>query len=76
MDLKHPDDLHYLWRLALAAAAGALVYLLSPILAPFMLAGIIAYICNPLMARIATGKISRTLGALLVILLLLSIFWR
>ena len=74
MDLKHSDDLHYLWWLALATAAGMLVYLLSPILTPFMLAGIIAYICNPLMARIATGKVSRTLGALLVILLLMSVF--
>ena len=74
MDSKHSDDLHYLWWLALTTVAGMLIYLLSPILTPFMLAGIVAYICNPLMTRLAAGKISRTLGALLVIVLLLGMF--
>ncbi len=72
MDSKHSDDLHYLWWLALATVAGVLLYLLSPILTPFLLAGIIAYICSPLMTRMAAGKIPRTLGAILVIALLLG----
>jgi len=48
MDPKYSDDLHYLWWLAVAIVAGVLVYLLSPILTPFLLA----------------GRISRTFGAL------------
>lgn len=72
MDPKHSDDLHYLWWLALATVTGVLLYLLSPILTPFLLAGIIAYICNPLMTRMAAGKIPRALGAILVMALLLG----
>lgn len=49
-----------------------LIYLLGPILAPFLTAAIIAYICNPLVDRIETWKfgkfkINRTFGSLLVI---------
>jgi len=74
MSHKHPDDLHYLWWLALVSIVGVLIYLLSPILAPFLLAGIIAYIFNPLVTRITIWKISRSLGTILVMTLLLSLF--
>ncbi len=74
MDHKHSDDLHYLWWLALVSIVGVLIYLLSPILAPFFLAGIIAYIFNPLVTRITIWKISRSLGTILVMTLLLSLF--
>ncbi|TDI73051.1 MAG: AI-2E family transporter [Betaproteobacteria bacterium] len=74
MDHKHPRDLHNLWWLALASIIGVLIYLLSSILAPFLLAGIIAYIFNPLVTRMAIWKISRTLGTILVMTLLLSVF--
>jgi predicted PurR-regulated permease PerM len=66
--------LHYLWWLALGCVVGALVYLLSPILTPFLLAAVIAYICNPMVSCLAARKIPRTLGTILVMLLLLSIF--
>lgn len=74
MNRKHSDDLHYLWWLALVSIVGLLIYLLSPILAPFLLAGIIAYIFNPLVTRITIWKISRSLGTILVMTLLLSLF--
>jgi len=74
MNHKHSDDLHYLWWLALVSIVGVLIYLLSPILAPFFLAGIIAYIFNPLVTRITIWKISRSLGTILVMTLLLSLF--
>jgi len=74
MDHKHSDDLHYLWWLALVSIVGILIYLLSPILTPFLLAGIIAYIFNPLVTRITIWKISRTLGTILVMTLLLGLF--
>jgi predicted PurR-regulated permease PerM len=73
MDNKHSANLHYLWWLALATIVGLLIYLLSPILTPFLLAGIIAYIFNPLVTKIELWKISRSLGAVLVMVILLCI---
>ncbi|MDZ4202260.1 MAG: AI-2E family transporter [Gallionella sp.] len=66
--------------LAFAAAAGLLLYLLGPILTPFVAAGILAYICNPLVQRLCVWKVPRTgavllvmTGLLLLLLLLLLI---
>ena len=64
MDNKHSADLHYLWWLALASIVGLLIYLLSPILTPFLLAGIIACIFNPLLTKIELWRIPRSLGAM------------
>ena len=66
MDNKHSADLHYLWWMALASIVGLLIYLLSPILTPFLLAGIIACIFNPLLTKIELWRIPRSLGAMLV----------
>jgi len=74
MDHEHSNDLHHLWWLVLIFIVGVLFYLLSPILTPFLLAGIIAYIFNPLVTKIAAWKIPRSLGTILVITLLLSLF--
>ncbi len=51
-----------------------LVYLLSPILTPFVAAGILAYICNPLVQRMCMWKIPRTLAVVLMMLALLLVF--
>ena len=72
MNVKNSNDLHYLWWLTLTAALGALIYLLSPILTPFLLAGLIAYICNPLVTKVAAWNISRALSTILVIMILLG----
>lgn len=67
------------YRLILfAAAAMALVYVLSPILAPFLIGAILAYICSPLvdrLARIRLGslRLGRTPGTILVMLLVIGI---
>lgn len=74
MDHKHSANLHYLWWLALVSIVGLLIYILSPILAPFLLAGIIAYIFNPLVTKIEIWKIPRSLGAILIIALFLCLF--
>ncbi|MDD5383564.1 MAG: AI-2E family transporter [Gallionella sp.] len=60
--------------LSFAVVAAALLYLLSPILTPFVAAGILAYICNPLVQRLSARKMPRTLAVVLVMggLLLLS----
>ena len=53
------------------------IYLLSPILAPFIAAAILAYICNPLVSKISslgTGRLSpnRTAATISVMLILLA----
>jgi predicted PurR-regulated permease PerM len=54
--------------LALFAVAVLLVYLLSPILTPFVAAAILAYICNPLVHKLCGWKIPRTLAVVLMML--------
>ena len=74
MNTEHSDDLRYLWWLVLACVSGGVLYLLSPILTPFLLAAVIAYICNPMVTRLASHRLSRTIGAILVMFLLLGMF--
>jgi predicted PurR-regulated permease PerM len=57
--------------LAVALVVGGLLYLLSPILAPFLFAAILAYILNPIVERLAGKRVPRTLAVLLVMLGLL-----
>ncbi len=60
--------------LLFAAVTGLLLYLLSPILTPFVAAGILAYICNPLVRRMGVWKVPRTLAVVLVMSGLLLLF--
>lgn len=60
--------------LLVAAAGGYLLYLLSPILAPFLAAAALAYLCNPLVDRLQARKVHRTLSTALVLLGLLLAF--
>lgn len=57
-----------LW-IGLGLAVSWLLILLGPILAPFVLAAILAYICNPLVERL-DRRLPRAAAALLVMLLL------
>jgi predicted PurR-regulated permease PerM len=57
-----------LWGwLAIALAIGGLLYLLSPILAPFLAGAILAYILDPLVERIARLRVRRTIAVILVL---------
>jgi predicted PurR-regulated permease PerM len=49
-----------------------LVALLGPILTPFLLAGILAYVCNPLVDRLQALRVPRILAVLAVMLLLVA----
>jgi predicted PurR-regulated permease PerM len=60
--------------LSFAVAVAVLLYLLSPILTPFVAAGILAYICNPLVQRLCALKMPRTLAVVLVMGGLLLLF--
>src|SRR5688572_15579460 len=63
-----------LWAwIAIAAAAGYLVWLLSPILAPFLFAAILAYIFDPLVERLTCRRVPRTFAVVLVLLLALGV---
>ena len=62
---------HFWGWLAVALVVGGLLYLLSPILAPFLFAAILAYILNPIVERLAGKRVPRTLAVLLVMLGLL-----
>jgi len=63
-----------LWGwLAIAAVATGLVWLLSPILAPFLFAGILAYVLDPLVEKLARRRVPRTLAVVLVMTLALAV---
>jgi len=57
--------------LAIVVAIGGLFYVLSPILAPFLAGAILAYILNPLVARITGGSVRRTIAVVFVLFLAL-----
>jgi len=67
------DDRQLLVWMAAAALTGGLLYLLAPILTPFLFAAILAYICNPLVQRLAKRRVPRGLAAALVLVLLAAI---
>jgi predicted PurR-regulated permease PerM len=73
MTTKRENGLPYQW-LAAAAVTGLLVYLLKGILAPFLIAAILAYICSPLVDRLMKLRLGRTPATLVVLLLLAGVF--
>lgn len=66
-----PQELRGLAYAAAAAGFAYVLYLLAPILTPFLLAGALAYLCDPLVDRLERLHVPRALGALLVMLGLL-----
>ena len=60
----------FAWYLVAAVVAGVLLYLVAPILSPFLFAAILAYICLPLVDRLAK-RVPRWLAASIVLVLLL-----
>jgi predicted PurR-regulated permease PerM len=61
------------WWLALGLAFLVLLYFLSPILTPFLLGGILAYILNPLVGWLERHRVNRTFGAVIGIALLAGV---
>lgn len=62
------------WQwLIIAVVIGWLVWRLSPILMPFVLAGIFAYLGNPLVNRLERWRLARGLAASIVFLLMLLV---
>lgn len=78
MTVKRENRLSYQWLLV-AALFCVVLYLLKDILAPFLVAAILAYICSPLVDRLmqlkfATIRLGRTPATVLVLLLLIGVF--
>ncbi len=63
-----PGNLSWL-ALAALLVTGGLVYVLGPILTPFLAGALLAYIFDPLVDRLETRGVSRTTGTVLVIVL-------
>lgn len=59
--------------LVIIAGTGYLLYLLAPILTPFLLSAFLAYIGDPAVDRLETIKFSRTLSVVFVFFLMLII---
>lgn len=55
--------------LGLLVFAGTLVYLLRPVLMPFLFAAILAYLGNPLVERLERWRVPRSLGVAIVFML-------
>ncbi|HSF48241.1 MAG TPA: AI-2E family transporter, partial [Burkholderiales bacterium] len=74
--MTREDTQSYRWLawVVVAVIVGALVYYLSPILTPFLVAAILAYICDPLVDWLERRGVSRTLGTLLVMTGLAALF--
>jgi predicted PurR-regulated permease PerM len=53
--------------------SGWLIYLLAPVLSPFLTAGLLAYLGDPLVDRLENVKLSRTLAVVVVLGALLTI---
>jgi len=60
--------------LAAAVISGWLLYLLAPILTPFLVAALLAYVWDPVVDRLELWRIPRTLGVVLVYLVLTLLF--
>jgi predicted PurR-regulated permease PerM len=61
-------DLRLNWLIA-SGIFGWLIYLLAPVLTPFIAAGLLAYICDPLADRLQKYKMPRTVAVVIVFLL-------
>ncbi len=59
----------WLW-LGIFIVAGVLLYLLAPVLTPFMMAALLAYIGDPIVDRLEIWKLPRTLAVSVVFVLL------
>jgi predicted PurR-regulated permease PerM len=70
LEAKYSDRLQTTLWITAGLAILALLHALSPILTPFLLAGILAYICNPVTDRITRWGVPRMLAVVLVMLAL------
>jgi predicted PurR-regulated permease PerM len=59
---------HYLWVVGVVVAIAALLHWLGPILTPFLIGAMLAYVGKPAVSWMEGKRVPRTVGALLVML--------
>jgi predicted PurR-regulated permease PerM len=62
---------HYVWVLGTALVVAALLHWLGPILTPFLIGVMLAYVGKPAVSWMEKKRVPRTVGALLVMLVAL-----
>jgi predicted PurR-regulated permease PerM len=67
------DATRNVWLLLAVALGGYLLYLLAPILTPFLISALLAYVASPLIARLERVRVPRALGVALLFVLLLGL---
>ncbi len=67
------DSQKWLWFVAILAVGG-LIYLLAPVLTPFLIAALLAYLGDPLVDRMEARRLPRTAAVAVIFVLLLSLF--
>jgi predicted PurR-regulated permease PerM len=62
---------HYLWLIGAAVVVAAALHWLGPVLTPFLVGAILAYLGNPIVNRCERAGVPRTLGTLIAVALLM-----
>ena len=62
MPIRETDSRKLTWLAALCAGL-VLLYALAPVLMPFFLAGILAYVCQPMVLWLGRRRVPRSLGS-------------
>src|SRR6266404_10007449 len=62
---------HYLWVVGAVVVIAALLHWLGPILTPFLIGAMLAYVGKPAVSWMERKRVPRTVGALLVMLVAL-----
>jgi len=66
-------DYRSLLAVVLVVLTGWLFYLLAPVLTPFLIAAVLAYMFNPLVVRLEQWRVPRVLAVVIVFFLVLSL---
>lgn len=62
------------FALSVTLVIGWLLYLLAPVLTPFLISALLAYLGDPLVDRLEAKNISRTLGVVIVFVIMFVVF--
>ena len=65
------NDVRLWFWLAFGVAVGGLLYLLAPVLTPFLVSALLAYLGDPVVDRLEARKFSRTLAVVTVFLVII-----
>ena len=70
MSERRQDPIQSIFIVALIAGIGYLLYLLAPILTPFLVSALLAYMADPIVDRLEKWRLPRTVAVLVVFLVI------